>query len=91
MFYESLTCSIHLSLSLVYWIQVNLIDNKLCENLARKGSFINYVRMILAVFYPLHPQVRVRKIFQTPPSYSNVKFHLVFQHNKMLLEKDQLH
>ena len=54
-----------------------------------KEPFIDYVRMILAIFDP--PRVRVRKIFQTAPPYSYVKFHFVFQHNKMLLEKDQLH
>ena len=55
-------------------------------------SFINYVRMVLAIFDPLpYPHVRVRKIYQTPPPYSYLRFHLVFQHNKMLLEKDQLH
>ena len=54
-----------------------------------QGLFINYVRMILAIFDPpLYPHVR---IFQTPPPYSYVRFHFVFQHNKMLLEKDQLH
>ena len=56
-----------------------------------KASFINYVRMILAIFDHLYPHVRVRKIFQIPPPYSYVKFHLVFQHNTMLLKKDQLH
>ena len=43
--------------------------------------------MILEIFYPPYPHVSVRKIFQTPPPYS----YVVFQHNKMLLEKDQLH
>ena len=57
----------------------------------RLGPFINYVRMILAIFDPSYPHVRVRKVFQTPPPYSYVRFHLIFQHNKMLLEKDQLH
>ena len=53
--------------------------------------FINYyVRMILAFLTPPYPHVRVRKIFQTSPPYSCVRFHLVFQHNKMLLEKDNL-
>ena len=44
---------------------------------AHKGPFINSVSMILAIF--------------DPPPYSYVRFHLVLQHNKMLLEKDQLH
>jgi hypothetical protein len=55
-----------------------------------RGSFINYVRMILAIFDPL-PHVRVCKTFQTPPLYSYVRFHLVFQRNKTMLENDQLH
>ena len=47
--------------------------------------------MILAIFdLPPFPHVRVRKIFQTHPPYSYVRFDFVFQHNKML-EKDQLH
>ena len=60
-------------------------------NQTAKGTFINYVRIILAIFDPPTPMLRVRKIFQTPPPYSYVRFYLVFQHNKMLLEKDQLH
>ena len=52
-----------------------------------KGQFINYLNMILTSF---NPHVSVRKIFNPPP-YSYVRFYLVFQHNKMLLEKDQLH
>ena len=47
--------------------------------------------MILAIFDPPYPHVSVRKIFQTPPPYSYVRFNLVFQQNKMLLENDQLH
>ena len=46
--------------------------------------------MILAIFDPPFLHVRVRKIFQTPPPYSYVGFHFVFQHNEML-EKDKLH
>ena len=42
-------------------------------------------------FLTPYPHVRVCKIFQTPLPYSYVRFHFVFQHNKMLLEKDQLH
>jgi hypothetical protein len=45
--------------------------------------------MILAIVDPPCPNVRVRKIFQTPLPYSYVIFHFVFQNNKMLLEKDQ--
>ena len=52
---------------------------------------MNYVSKILPIFDPPYPHVSVRKISQTPPPYSYVRFHLVFQHNKMLLEKDQLH
>ena len=55
------------------------------------GPFINYVSMILAIFGPPFPHVSVRKIFKTPSPYSYVIFHFVFQHNKLLLEKDQLH
>ena len=51
-----------------------------------KRPFINYVRIILTIFDP-----PPSKIFQTPPPYSYVRFHFVFQHNKMLLEKNQLH
>ena len=40
--------------------------------------------------YPL-PHVRVRKIFQTLPSLFLRKIYFVFQHNKMKLEKNQLH
>ena len=47
--------------------------------------------MILEIFNLPNPHLRVRKIFQIPPPYSHVRFHFVFQHNKMLLEKDQLH
>ena len=53
-----------------------------------KVPLIIYVRMILASFDL--PYVRVRKIFQTPPPYSCVRFHFVFQHDKILLEKYQL-
>ena len=56
-----------------------------------KGPLIYYVSMILAVFYPPYLHVSVRKIFHTPAPYSYVRFHLVFQHYKMSLEKDQLH
>ena len=56
-----------------------------------QGPFINCVRMTLEIFDPLYPHVSVREIFQTPSSYSYVGFHFVFQHNKMFLEKDQLH
>ena len=42
-------------------------------------------------FWLILPPCKGRKISQTPPPYSYVRFHLVFQHNKMLLEKDQLH
>ena len=60
--------------------------------LSALGPFINYIRVILASFDPLpYPHVIVRKIFQTPPLYSYVRFHFVSQHKKMLLEKDQLH
>ena len=52
--------------------------------LRNKVKFINYVRIILAIFHLTYPHVRVRKIFQTPPPYSYVRFHFVFQHNKML-------
>ena len=45
--------------------------------LTRWGPFINYVRMIMQ--------------FLTPLPHSYVIFHFIFQHNKMLLEKDQLH
>ena len=45
----------------------------------------------MVIFDPPTPHVRLRKIFQTPLPYSYVRFHFVFQHNKMLLEKDQLH
>ena len=67
------------------------------QNLAKEKDFklttslMNYVRMILAMFDTSYPPVRVRKIFETPPPYSDVRIHLVFLHNKMLLEKDQLH
>ena len=43
--------------------------------------------MILEIVDPPYPHVRVRKIFETPPPYSYVRFHFVFQHNKMLLER----
>ena len=46
--------------------------------------------MILAIFDPPYRHVSVSNIFQTRPPYSYVRFNLVFQHNKMLLEKDQL-
>ena len=46
--------------------------------------------MILAIFDP-PPQCKGTKDFSNPSPYSNVIFHLVFQYNKMLLEKDQLH
>ena len=32
-----------------------------------QGQFINYIRVILVIFYPPHSHVRIRKIFQTPP------------------------
>ena len=35
----------------------------------RKGPFINYVRMILAIFYTLYPHVRVCKIFKPLPLF----------------------
>jgi hypothetical protein len=57
----------------------------------RKGPFINYVTMILAIFDHTYPHVRICKIFLTPPPYSYIRFHFIFQHNKMLLEKDNLH
>ena len=56
--------------------------------ISTKGPFINYVSMILAIFDPPYPHLSARNIFQTPPPYSYVRFHLIFQHNKMLLEKD---
>ena len=37
---------------------------------------------------PNSSHVSVRTIFQTPPPYSYIGFHFVFQHNKMLLEMD---
>jgi hypothetical protein len=43
--------------------------------------------MILAIFDLPYPHVRVRKIFQTPPPNSYVRFHFVFRHNKILLER----
>ena len=48
------------------------------------GPFINYERMILAIFDPPYPHVRVRKIFKTPPPYSHVRFNFGFQHNKII-------
>ena len=33
-----------------------------------RGPFINYVRMILAIFDHPYPHIKVRKIFQTLPS-----------------------
>ena len=40
-----------------------------------KGPLINYVRMILAIFDPPYPHVRVGKIFQTPPLFlRNIPF-----------------
>jgi hypothetical protein len=47
--------------------------------------------MIFAIVDLPYVSVDLRKIFQTPPPYSYVRLHFVFQHNKMLLEKDQLH
>ena len=41
-----------------------------------KGPIINYVSMILAILDPPLPHVRICKIFQTPPPYSYVRFHL---------------
>ena len=46
--------------------------------------------MIMAIFGSPYPHVSVRNIFQTRPPYSYVRFHLVFQHNKMLLKKEQI-
>ena len=43
-----------------------------------QGPFINYVSMILAIFYTPTPHVSVGKIFQTPPPYSYVRFYFVF-------------
>ena len=37
------------------------------EGSTDKGPFINYVRIILAIFDSLYPHVRVRNIFQIPP------------------------
>ena len=45
--------------------------------------------MILAIFDPL-PPCKGMQDFSNPSPYSFVRFHFVFQHNKMLLEKDQL-
>ena len=56
-------------------------------NSYHKGPFINNVKIILAIF---DPHVRVRKILRTSLPYSYVKFHFVFRHNKMLLEKDHV-
>ena len=60
--------------------------------LDRAISNINYRLGKYCVGMGLTPSshVSVRKILQTPPPYSYVRFHLVFQRNEML-EKDQLH
>ena len=42
-----------------------------------------YVSTILAIFDHSYPYAEARKIFQIPP-YSYVRFHFVFQHNKII-------
>ena len=51
-----------------------------------------FERILCEFLTPPHPHVRVGYIgfFKPLPPYSYVRFHFVFQHNKML-EKDQLH
>jgi hypothetical protein len=62
------------------------LDRPISNIKYRLGKY--YVRMDLT---PL-PKVRVCRDFSNPsPPYSYVKFQFVFQHNKMLLVKEQLH
>ena len=76
------------NISYIFGTLLNRVDR---SRVMDKGPFVNYVRMILAIFDPSYSRVRVRKIFQTPHTYSYVRFFDFFLYDEILIKNKTCH